>query len=127
MPTIYYALASTTSHNSAIGHRPRVMLICESDIIQAAAREARTEGSSIEDSDGVDWVESEDGMFKPARSLTREERLAASVNKLGDDGRIFEIFKTDAKGTAAFIDTADRYGVGDKARSLVDEVGVTLS
>jgi hypothetical protein len=123
MSTFYFALFSTTSRNGVAGLRPRVMLTCEADIFQAADREAFAKGASLEEAAGIKWIEDENGMFQPDRELTREERLAVSVDKLGDDGRLFEIFKTDAEGAAAFIEAAEHYGIGDKARSLVDEVG----
>lgn len=55
--------------------------------------------------------------MNPAASY---EVLALSVEKLGDDNRLCEIFPMDMAGAEKFIESADYYYLAEEVRSLVD-------
>ena len=78
-------------------------------------------GESLEDMAGVEWLEDADGNMQPARELTYAEVLALSIEKLGDDGRLYTTFSTDEVGAAAFIEAAEYYGLDDEARAIVEK------
>ena len=79
-------------------------------------------GRSLEDMTGVEWIEDTDGNMKPARELNCGEVLALSIEKLGDDGRLYSTFSTDNAGTAAFIiEAAEYHGLDDEARTIVEK------
>jgi hypothetical protein len=81
-------------------------------IIAAAAAELRRNGEALEDMAGIPWIEDEDGNTRPARELTYDEQMALSVEKLGDDGRLFLAFSADdPESIAAFHEAAEHYGI----------------
>lgn len=113
-----YVLFSSTSRNSSFGIRPVATYMTASSIIEAAAHELAREGGTLENLGGIRWIEDADGNSRPEREITPEERLELSIQKLGDDGRLFEAF--DDNSAAEFIDAAKRYGLDDEARALVE-------
>ena len=117
----YFVLYSNTSRYGKAGLRPRVMLTFDKTIIEAAAREMNRSGESLEDMAGVEWIEDADGSMQPARELTYDEVLALSVEKLDDDGRLYEIFSTDEEGALDFIEAAEHYGLDNEARAIVEK------
>lgn len=119
--TTYFAIHSNTSRDSTAGLRPQVMWTFGKTIVEAAARELLRCGESLEDMAGVEWIEDEDGNMQPARELTDDELLALSIDKLGDDGRLYTTFSTDEAGAAAFIEAAGYYGLDDQARAIVEK------
>jgi hypothetical protein len=121
MSTTYYVIYSNTSRYSCVGLRPQVMWTSDKAIIEAAAWEMRRSGESLEDMAGIEWIEDEEGNIRPARELTYNEVLALSIEKLGDDGRLYITFSTDEAGAAAFIEAAEFYGLGDEARAVVEK------
>lgn len=86
---------SSTSRNSTQGLNIRNSLMSERDIICAAHAECAKQGETLETIAGIDWIEQDDGNFKPARDWAQGEELAIAVEKLGDDGRMFEITECD--------------------------------
>jgi hypothetical protein len=89
-------------------------------IVEAAAWEMTRSGESLEDMAGVEWIEDADGNMQPARGLTYDEVLTLSIEKLGDDGRLYRTFRTDEAGAATFIETAEHHGLDDEARAIVE-------
>lgn len=116
----YFVLFSKHSRNSVAGLRPDVMCAYGREIIDAAARELARSGESWESMAGIEWAEDADGNMRPARELTDAEVFRLSVDKLGDDGRLYATFGTDAAGAAAFISAAKCHGLEDTARVIVD-------
>ena len=120
--TTYFVIYSNTSRNSMAGLRPQVMWTFGKAIIEAAAWELNRSGESLEDLAGVEWIEDEDGNMEPARDLTYDEVLALSIEKLGDDGRLYTTFGTDEAGAAAFVEAAEYHSLDDKARAIVEKL-----
>lgn len=120
-PTAYFVIYSNTSCNGSVGLRPKVMFTFDNTIVAAADEEMNRSGGSLEDMAGVEWIEDADGNIQPARELTYDEILALSIEKLGDDGRLYRAFKPDEVGAAAFIESAEYHGLGDKARAIVEK------
>lgn len=116
----YFVIYSDTSRCSMAGLRPQVMWTFEKTIVEAAAWEMNRSGDSLEDMAGVEWIEDADGNIQPARELTYNEVLALSIQKLGDDERLYTTFGTDEAGAAAFIEAAKYYSLDDKARAIVE-------
>ena len=119
--TTFFVIYSNTSRNGMAGLRPQVMWTFDKTIVEAAALEMNRSGESLEDMAGIEWIEDADGNMTPARDLTYDEVLALSIVKLGDDGRMYATFTTDAVGAAAFIGAAEDNGMGDEARAIVDK------
>ena len=119
--TFFYVIFSNTSRNGMAGLRPQVMWTSRAHIIEAAAWELNRRGDSLEDLAGIPWIQDDDDNFVPERELTHEEVLKYSVEKLGDDGRMYDIFATDQDGAEAFIKAAERYGLDDEARAIVEK------
>ena len=82
---------SNTSRNSVQGLTIRTTEMSDRDIIKAAHAECAKQGEALETLAGIEWVEQTDGNFKPSRVWAEGEELAAAVEKLSDDGRMFEI------------------------------------
>ena len=76
-------------------------------------------GTELEDLAGVEWVEDENGDLNPARELTETEVLNLSIEQLASRGRLYQIWPMTPEGAEAFIEAADFYHVGDKARAEV--------
>jgi hypothetical protein len=118
---MYFVIYSNTSRYSLAGLQPQVGWSYNKKIIEAAALEMNRSGETLEDLAGVEWIEDADGNMQPTRRLTQDEVLDLSIEKLGDDGRLYSTFNTDDAGAAAFIETASRYGLDEQARDLVEE------
>lgn len=99
---LYYVIFSSTSRTSTQGLTPRISSLADEDIIDAAERELASEGRTLDD-------------FAGARGLTPAQKLALSVTKLADNGRMFAIY-TNPEG---FIAAAEQYGLGEEARNFV--------
>jgi len=99
----YYVLYSNSSRCSMGGLKPRVAWNFGKTIIRAAAEELARSGETLED------------------GLTPAEELALSVEKLADDGRMHDVFPTDAAGAAAFVEAAATFFLDDKARAIVED------
>lgn len=119
--TTFFVIYSNTGRNGMAGLRPQVMWTFDKTIFEAAAFEMNRSGESLEDMAGIEWIEDADGNMTPARDLTYDELLALSIEKLGDDGRMYTAFTTDAVGGAAFIEAAENNGMGDEARAIVEK------
>ena len=117
----YFVIYSDTSCNSMAGLRPQVMWTFDNTIVEAAAWEMARRDESLETMAGVEWIEDADGDMQPVRELTYDEVLALSIDKLGDDGRLYTTFSTDEAGAAAFIEAAEYYGLDDQARAILEE------
>jgi hypothetical protein len=118
---IYFVIYSNRSRNSSGGLVPRVIWTFDKTIIEAATSELRRAGKSFEDMAGIDLLEDTDGNCKYARELDHNEIVNLSVEKLGDDGRLYMIFDTDADSAEAFIQYAATYSLENEARALVAE------
>ena len=116
--TTYYVLYSNGSRYAG-GLRPQVSWTDWNRIITAAAYEMAPSGTELEDLAGVEWVEDENGDLNPARELTETEGLNLSIEQLASRGRLYQIWPMTPEGAEAFIETADFYHVGDKARAEV--------
>ncbi len=99
--------------------RPKVMQAYEHWIIQWADHELSSSNDSLEIMAGVDFIKNDDGNIVAARQLTDEEILAFSIERLGDDGRMFITFRTDSAGVDDFIGASKHYGLEDEAIALV--------
>jgi hypothetical protein len=86
------------------------------DIFIAAAQELNKKGESIETLAGLDTVYDDDGEFLGyERELTEQEILELSIQKLGDDGRFFEIFSDKQE----FLKESDCFGLLGEAEDLL--------
>lgn len=92
--------------------------------ITTASRELKYCGLVFEDLAGIDWVEDEDGNPHPARHLTEDETWYFTVEKLRDDGRLFQAFEDTDEGRRHFVAAADPYGLREAAETLVRRVVV---
>lgn len=115
MKKYLYVLYSNTSRNSMAGLRPKVTWMSDKDIVEAAAFEMRRSGMSLEDMAGIEWIE---GSEQYARELDYDEVIALSIEKMGDDGRLFRVF-TEPEG---FIEAAQAYGLEDEARDVAKKI-----
>ena len=119
--TTYFVIYSNTSRNGTAGLRPQLMWTFDKTIVEAAAQEMNRSGEFLEDMAGVEWIEDGDGNIQPARELTYDEVLFLSIDKLGDDGRLYITFSTDEAGAVAFIEAAEYHGLDDQARAIVEK------
>ena len=122
----YFVLFSDTSRNGTAGLTPRVSIMTTEKIIECAEAEMRRSGESFESMAGIRWVlrRDGDGNLEPRRELRPAEILALAVEKLGDDGRMFQIFDADsADATARFIVEAAYHCLEEEARELVEREG----
>lgn len=87
----YTVRYSNTSRNSVHGINIRTTTMSGRDIIRIASEECARQGVSLEDLAGIQMIEDADGNFSPEREMSAAERLQVAVEKLGDDGRMFEI------------------------------------
>lgn len=101
--------------------RGSVDLMTEKNIIEAAVAELDQRGESLEDLAGIGWVEDADGSMAPERDLTESEWMQHSIEKLADDGRIFEAFEMTKVGAEKFAERAEWFGLEIPARKLADE------
>ncbi len=101
--TYYFVLYSNTSRCGPGGLKPRVAWTSGVKIISCAAEELARSGESL------------------AEGLTPAEELARSAEKLADDGRLYEIYGTDAAGAADFMEAAKAHYLDDKARAIVED------
>lgn len=119
--TTFFVIYSNTSRNSMYGLRPQVTWAFGKGIVDFAALEMNLSGESLEDLAGIEWIEDADGNMTPARDLAYGEVLALSIEKLGDDGRMYATFTTDALGAAAFIEAAEDNGMSEEAHAIVEK------
>jgi len=117
----FYVIYSNSSRYGMAGLRPRVTWVFAKTIIDAAAFEMNHSGGSLEDMAGVEWIEDADGNMQPTRDLGYDEVLDLSIEKLGDDGRLYSTFSTDEAGAASFIEASEYHGLGAEARAIVEE------
>lgn len=122
MEDLYYILYSNTSRNSPAGLRPQAMMAWGSEIINAATFELGMAGSSHEEMAGIGFVKDRWGHIRRARELARAEILDLSIQKLGDDGRLYMAFPATHEGAAAFLQAAEDYGLEVEASALVEAV-----
>lgn len=115
---VFFVLYSDTSQNSFGGLHPKVTLSTDEQTIAAAEYELRRAGEDLEDLAGIEWIEDEDGNLTRTRSLTHNEVVSLSLHKLNDDGRLYVRFSDGDE----FVEHANRYGVGAKARALVESL-----
>ena len=115
----YYVIYSMSSRNNG-GLKPKAMFVSGKDIFDAANYELNKSGSNLEDMAGIPMIEI-DGDMEYERYLTEDEILNYSVEKLGDDGRLYEIFKIDENGQAEFLESANYWGIQDKAQIIIEK------
>lgn len=115
-----YVVYSNSSRNGALGLRPTVMRTLVRTVVEAASCELSRAGQSLEDMVGVEMIEDADGNFQPERELSFDEVVELSIQKLGDDGRLYEVYEDTDEGREAFVEAASEYGLYDKSLSLVD-------
>ncbi len=117
----YFVIYSNTSRNGMAGLRSQAMWTFEENIIEAAAFELRRSGESLEDLAGIEAIEDANGDVQYTRELTDEEILSRSIEKLGDDGRLYVTYGTDKAGARDFIEAAELHGLESDARAIVDK------
>lgn len=119
----FYTIQSSTSRDSTIGLRPKIgPMFSAADLIRIAADECTREGTTLEGLAGIEWIEDQDGNSAPARPWNDGEELQTAVDKLDDDGKLFEVFEVQ-KDCAAYYDRAAELGLqGD----LQDDVIANL-
>ena len=105
------------------GLRPIVQLMSAENIIKRAVHELRRSGESLEDLAGISWIERDDGSLIPLQELSADEALALSVQKLGDNGRMFRIFTLSQAGGKKFVGAASHYCLNNEAQNLVKNHG----
>jgi hypothetical protein len=118
----YYVIHTNESYSSLPNVKPRVMLMTEAGIVDAADYELCRRGESLYDLAGIGYVKGENGLDYPARSLSHTEAFELSVRALKHDGRLFHVFKTDSEGEKNFINEARYYGIESEAIELVNEI-----
>lgn len=112
--TLYYTIQSSTSRNSVHGLRPRIgSPFSAADLIGIAAEECGRQGTTLEDLAEIAWIEQADGTFLPSREWAEGEQLAAAVKKLGDDGKLFEIYPDTQTGRDEYCKRALELGLDD--------------
>lgn len=115
MNTFYYVIFKDN------GESYKATFMHDGDIIEAAQNETAF-SVSLEERAGIELIEDADGEYHYARELTSAERFRLSVEKLNDDGRIFQIFPADDAGAVAeFIRAADQHGLGERAAELINK------
>ena len=114
-----FCVYSNTSHNSATGLQPQLMFGERDMLIDAASSELARVGDDFETLAAAKRVGDDDGVLQAARKVSAEERWALTIEQLGRDGRLFEVFDDTAEGRAKFLDAAEAYGLRVQAASLV--------
>lgn len=119
----FFILGSDTSRHSTQGLSVSAYWHFKDKIIEWAQKELFKAGSSFEELAGIELVEDEDGMLRHQREANESERFNLSVEKLGDDGRLFCVFETTEEGALRFIEAASEYGenVKQQAQNVIAE------
>lgn len=116
----YFVIRSDTGQYGSTVLRPQIQLATDKGIVAEATWELSRKGKTLEDMAGIPLVEDQNGAMGFERELSYEEDLALSVQKLGDDGRVFRIFPTTEAGAAALIEAAGEYSsLESVARAIV--------
>ncbi len=112
----YYNTIVGTSRNGNGGPRYYIgALVTEQDIIGRARGECGRSGESLVDLAGIGWKSSEEGDLEVAREWEPGEEFYTAIAKLNDEGRLYEIYDCES-GVAAFLDRAEKLGIGKEAR-----------
>jgi hypothetical protein len=92
--------------------------------VDAAEQEMSKGSTGFEEMAGIKFVENAAGDLEPERALTETELMEISIEKLGDDGRLFMAFADDEAGRKDFLEMAELYGLSDQAAELVEKFKV---
>jgi len=118
----YFTIYSDSSRYGYRGLRPKVNIISEKDIIDTATEELNHSGESFENLAGIDFIENAEENLIPTRQLSNNEIFVLSIQKLNDDGRLFEIFLNEQE----FIKEAENYNLEDEALNIIKKYGGLL-
>jgi hypothetical protein len=99
----------------------RVSLRKRSEVVNLAALECLSEGTTLEGFAGIPYAEDAEGNFWPARKLEGSELFCVAVDKLNEGGRFFAVFPVDDKGARDFVGMAAVFGLEQNARLLLDQ------
>jgi len=116
----YYYTIIGTSRNTYGGTRYSIGVITdEPEIIGFAHDECAKSGEDLYTLAGICWTLNDDEQFVPERDFEPGEEFQAALTKLNDDGRTYEIFRTDTEAKE-FIERAEEVGLGEKANETVE-------
>jgi hypothetical protein len=92
--TTYYSTIQSTGSRASCGGLGRISThqISRKDIVRIAFEVSQRSGWTAEEHVGIKLIEAEDGSLNYERELTEEELFQASVERLGDDGKIYEVY-----------------------------------
>jgi hypothetical protein len=97
-----------------------MMIVSGKSIFDSANFELNRSGQSFEDLANIQSIFNDDGDFLGyERELTEQEIFELCLQKLGDDGRLFEIFSDSQE----FLQEADCFCIRDDAKKLI-EIGL---
>lgn len=122
----FFVLYSLTSSIDMCGQIPMVGTATEKSIVEKAITELGYRNQTLHEMAGIESIFGADGKMVPARELTATEALDLSIEKLGDNGRIYNTFSTDLSGAADFMDSARRHGVAADALCVVEKLMAQL-
>jgi hypothetical protein len=92
--TTYYSTIQSTGSRASYGGLGRISThqISRKDIVRIAFEVSQRSDWTAEEHVGIKLVEAEDGSLNYQREITEEELFQASVERLGDDGKIYEVY-----------------------------------
>ncbi len=92
--TTYYSTIQSTGSRASCGGLGRISThqFSRNDIVRIAFEVSKRSGWTAEEHAGIKLVEDKDGNLNHERAITEEELFQASVERLGDDGKIFEVY-----------------------------------
>jgi hypothetical protein len=114
----HFVIYSDSSRAGYGGLKPKVMITTTKTMIEAASWELMKSNQCFEDLVGIPMIEI-DGDLEYTRAITDVEVFNLSIEKLGDDGRLYDIYATNKIGAKEFIANADNYGLAEEAKELV--------
>jgi hypothetical protein len=116
---LFFTLYSAESRHSRAGLQPKVIDATDDDIIAAASREVAACGNSLAYRAEI-WRDERGKCGRRATDESAHDKiLRLSIAKLGDAGRLYQIFPMTIDGGFAFLRASDRYEVFDDARALI--------
>ena len=92
--TTYYSTIQSTGSRTSYGGLGRISThqFSRRDIIKICYDINVSRDWTAEEHVGIKLIEDKDGNLNYERDLTEEELFQASVERLGDDGKIFEVY-----------------------------------
>ncbi len=112
--TTYYSTIQSTGSRASCGGLGRIsthQFSCK-DIIKICYDINVSRDWTAEEHVGIKLIEAEDGSLNYERAITEEELFQASVERLGDDGKIFEVYdQSSAEEMAEYRLRCEEFGL----------------